>query len=684
MPLNKVKSIETGEILEFLTRLVTKNTNYTFVLADAVRTIVHSSDSNHVWTIPPQSTVEWPNGVKISFAKNGGSGTVTITRGSGVTLYIAGTSTDGDIVLPASKFWSSHIFKIADNVWILEEDSSITLNKNISDIAALANDDGNFIVGDGSNFVAESGATARASLGLTIGTDVQAWDAQLDDIAALAVTDGNIIVGNNSNWVAESGATARTSLGLGTSDDPTFADLTLTGFKSVTNNFGAVSNFSNTIGTQSAPDFLYNDATKKFYCRSIIIAEEDDTSEIAIRRVNGTLTSPTAVLAGELSGVIYWQPWIATDWGSGSPNYGRTGQIQSRLTEPTPTRTDTGGNVGIGVTLHGSDEIRERFWVNHDGDVVVAGQVGDAGHAGVESTVTSYPATLTVYSQDTADHATCAWRHDDDISEGFDWDITQATNVLTLLRVLSDARTSILTVDGSGINGVIGATTAAAGTFTAATIDNITIDGSTISCATGSNLEIVPFAGQNIRLDNTIIFDGGVITGATSITSTAFVGTLSTAAQPNITSLGTLTTLTVDNITINGAVISSDTGAISFSDEDITTTGQVNAANFSSSSTVVGDDSVTSFTTVSGAIMKIAVGGSPANGRPNGFVKIEASELPYTIALERTTNIAFSTSVLNGTTGADGNVTISVNGTTCYIENRSGGTQVYDITLFSR
>jgi len=41
-------------------------------------------------------------------------------------------------------------------------------------------------------------------------------DAQLQDVAGLAVTDGNIIVGDGSNFVAESGATARTSLGLGT------------------------------------------------------------------------------------------------------------------------------------------------------------------------------------------------------------------------------------------------------------------------------------------------------------------------------------------------------------------------------------------------------------------------------------------------------------------------------------
>jgi hypothetical protein len=56
---------------------------------------------------------------------------------------------------------------------------------------------------------------ARTALGVAIGSDVQAYDAALDDISGLALTDGNFIVANGTNWVAESGATARTSLGLG-------------------------------------------------------------------------------------------------------------------------------------------------------------------------------------------------------------------------------------------------------------------------------------------------------------------------------------------------------------------------------------------------------------------------------------------------------------------------------------
>jgi hypothetical protein len=67
--------------------------------------------------------------------------------------------------------------------------------------------------------VVASEAALHAAINLEIGTDVQAYDAQLADIAALAVTDGNIIVGDGSNWVAESGATARTSLGVHSVDD---------------------------------------------------------------------------------------------------------------------------------------------------------------------------------------------------------------------------------------------------------------------------------------------------------------------------------------------------------------------------------------------------------------------------------------------------------------------------------
>lgn len=54
-----------------------------------------------------------------------------------------------------------------------------------------------------------------------------ALTATLTAISALAVTDSNIIVGNGTTWVAETGATARTSLGVGTGNSPQFTGIEL-------------------------------------------------------------------------------------------------------------------------------------------------------------------------------------------------------------------------------------------------------------------------------------------------------------------------------------------------------------------------------------------------------------------------------------------------------------------------
>jgi hypothetical protein len=78
-------------------------------------------------------------------------------------------------------------------------------------------------------FKAANAAAAQQAMDTEVGVDVQAYDAGLTDIAGLAVTDGNIIVGDGTNWVAENGATARTSLGLGSIATQASSSVTITG-----------------------------------------------------------------------------------------------------------------------------------------------------------------------------------------------------------------------------------------------------------------------------------------------------------------------------------------------------------------------------------------------------------------------------------------------------------------------
>src|SRR3990167_4162299 len=117
---------------------------------------------------------------------------------------------------------------------------------------------------------------------------IKSTSSKLGKIASLAITDGNIFVGDGTNWVAESGATARTSLGVGTGDSPSFTGLTLSGDLTVTG--GDI-----TLGTTSI--FSGGD-TASLNAIDAIDATTESTFESAIDSLTnltavGTLTTGT-------------------------------------------------------------------------------------------------------------------------------------------------------------------------------------------------------------------------------------------------------------------------------------------------------------------------------------------------------------------------------------------------------
>lgn len=189
-----------------------------------VLSLTGTPSGTHTITISPNDSQ------KIYFVYNTTAQTVVFTQGSGgnVTL-LAGDST---IIYANGAGATAAVVSLADH---LAMSSARITGGTITGITDLAVADG----GTG----ASDAATARANLGLTIGTNVQAYDAGLQSISGLVTAADRMIYTTASDTYAvttltsyartllddTSAATARTTLGLGTISTQASTAVAITG-----------------------------------------------------------------------------------------------------------------------------------------------------------------------------------------------------------------------------------------------------------------------------------------------------------------------------------------------------------------------------------------------------------------------------------------------------------------------
>jgi len=168
------------------------------------------------------------------------------------------------------------------------------------------------------------------------------------------------------------------------------------------------------------------------------------------------------------------------------------------------------------------------------------------------------------------------------------------------------AGNNLSNIQGANVSGQVGNALVAGTVYTNAQ-PNITSVGTLTSLDVTGNL-----SAGNISTGGSggnITMSGGNLTGANVISANLFTGTLTTAAQPNVTSVGTLTGLTVGNASAN----------VVFGNGTINATGNITAANF------IGN--ISGNITVPGSNTEVIFNDAGLAGASNAFTFSKAANL---------------------------------------------------------
>lgn len=216
------------------------NTTYTLTTSSTSLALSEGHYKVLLFTGTPASaatiTISPNSQQKLYFVKNsvgqdlilsqGSGNNVTVSNGDMAIVYADGAGATAAVTDITAQFDLSDAGGLLASNNLSDLDNASTSRTNLG-LGSIATQDSSSVTITGGSVtgitditVADGGtgasdaATARTNLGVSIGTDVQAYDAGLNDIAGLAVTDGNFVVGDGANWVAESGDTAIASLGI--------------------------------------------------------------------------------------------------------------------------------------------------------------------------------------------------------------------------------------------------------------------------------------------------------------------------------------------------------------------------------------------------------------------------------------------------------------------------------------
>ena len=403
------------------------------------------------------------------------------------------------------------------------------------------------------------------------------------------------------------------------------------------------------------------------------------------RTIGGTSFDGSANIAVGLAGTA---TALAAARTIGGTSFDGTANIAVGLAA-TATTLETARTIG-GVSFNGSANI-DLPGVNAAGNQATSGLAGTATALATARTIggTSFDGTgdivvalasvgTAVTVADESSDTTCfplfttAATGDLPPKSGTNLTFNSSSGLLTATS-FAGALTGNVTGNASGtaatVTGAAQTNITSVGTLTALQVDNININTNTISTTAGTDLLITPVAGQQIVLDGTIVIDAGVVTGATSITSTAFVGDITgdVTGTADVATVATTVTITDNESTNeNNAIIFTaggdvDGGNIGLESDGTLTynpsTGKITATGFVGTLTgnvtgnLAGTVSTATQNSITTATGLVSVGALDSGSITSGFTSIDVgSGAITTTGLISGGSLDIDNVLINGTT----------------------------------